>query len=145
MEVEHADKVIDAVKGLNLCMDGLKKKEPEKAKFVDSEENLAARTKKIENSNMVEVLDRDNKKVIKKSSLKMPKKDNPNDIVRNKKHKRVIKFDVAGNAPKRYMDSNGNQVGGDGTVPKLPSQQRKIHVYEKHPMSQKMELKKNKN
>ena len=135
MEVEHADKVIDAVKGLNLGMDGLKKKEPEKAKFVDSEENLAARTKKIENSNMVEVLDRDNKKVIKKSSLKMPKKDNLNDIVRNKKHKRVIKFDVAGNAPKRYMDSNGNQVGGDGTVPKLPPQQRKIHVYEKHPMS----------
>ncbi len=140
-EVEHADKVIEAVKGLNLTIDGLDKKEPE-VKFVDSEENLAARTKKIENSNMVVVRNRENKEVKKKSSLKMPKQ-NPNNIENNngKKHKRVIQFNVGGKAPLRYADSNGNQVGGQKSVPLVPPSQRKVHEYQKYPMSTEQGIK----
>ena len=140
-EVEHADKVIEAVKGLNLTIEGLDKKEPE-VKFVDSEENLAARTKKIENSNMVVVRNRENKEVKKKSSLKMPKQ-NPNNIENNngKKHKRVIKFNDDKDAPKRYIDSDGRLVGGDANVPKLPVQERKVHEYQKYPMSTEQGIK----
>ena len=140
-EVEHADKVIEAVKGLNLTIEGLDKKEPE-VKFVDSEENLAARTKKIENSNMVVVRNRENKEVKKKSSLKMPKQ-NPNNIENNngKKHKRAIQFNVGGKAPLRYADSNGNQVGGQKSVPLVPPNQRKVHEYQKYPMSTEQGIK----
>ena len=140
-EVEHADKVIEAVKGLNLTIEGLDKKEPE-VKFVDNEENLAARTKKIENSNMVVVRNSENKEVKKKSSLKMPKQ-NPNNIENNngKKHKRVIQFNVGGKAPLRYADSNGNQVGGQKSVPLVPQSQRKVHEYKKYLMSTEQGIK----